>query len=117
MRKRFLSFKYALTGIANLFKEPNAKIHLFAAILVIAMGLFFKVTLTEWCLLIFAIGMVLAAEGFNTAIEKLVDLISPEIQPLAGYVKDLAAGAVLITAISAAVIGALIFGPKIWEML
>ncbi len=84
-----------------------------ATVLVIALGLYFEITPTEWCIIVFAIAIVLAAEAFNTAIEDLTDLVSPEPHPLAGHAKDLAAGAVLLTAIGAAIVGLLIFLPKI----
>ena len=80
----------------------------------IAAGLFFSVSTIEWCLLILAIAMVLCAEGMNTAIEFLTDLASPNFHELAGKTKDVAAGAVLISAIGAAIIGFIIFLPKIW---
>lgn len=115
IKERIQSFKYALKGIRLLFQsETNAKIHLAFTFLVIAGGLFFSVNSTEWCLLILAITMVLCAEGMNTAIEYLTDLVSPNFHELAGKTKDVAAGAVLITAIGAAIIGCIIFLPKIW---
>ena len=114
IKERLKSFQYALKGIWLLFQtEPNAKIHLAVSLLVIAGGLFFSVSLTEWCLLILSIALVLCAEGMNTAIEYLTDLVSPEIHPLAGKTKDVAAGAVLLAAIGAAAIGCIIFIPKI----
>jgi diacylglycerol kinase (ATP) len=74
-------------------------------------GLHFGINPTEWCIVVLCFGMVLAAEGFNTAIERLVDLVSPDYHPIAGDVKDVAAGAVLICAIATATIGAIIFIP------
>ncbi|RMG87813.1 MAG: diacylglycerol kinase family protein [Bacteroidetes bacterium] len=113
-KKRFNSFKYALTGIALLFRnEVNAQIHLFCAVGVVLAGFFFSVSPTEWALLIFAITLVVSAEAFNTAIEYLTNLVSPEYHPLAGKVKDLAAGAVLLCAIGAIFIGAIVFIPKL----
>jgi len=115
IKERLQSFKYALKGVRLLFQsETNAKIHLAFTILVIAGGLFFSVSLTEWCLLVLAIVMVLCAEGMNTAVEYLTDLVSPDFHELAGKTKDVAAGAVLITAIGAAIVGCVIFLPKIW---
>lgn len=70
---------------------------------------FFGITRTEWIVIILCIGVVIAAELFNTAIEKLVDLVSPERHPIAGQVKDIAAGAVLVCAVAAAIIGIIIF--------
>ena len=117
-KARLSSFKYAFKGIHDLFKsQPNAKIHAALAVLAIAAGGFFKITLTEWGLILFAIGMVLAAEAFNTALEYLTDLVSPDYHPLAGKAKDASAGAVLICAFCAAGIGLLIFLPKVVMLL
>ncbi len=115
LKKRLLSFKYAGNGIWDLFStQPNAKIHLGIMILVIAAGLWYELSVGEWLVLILTFGLVLIAEGFNTAIEYLTDLVSPDHHPLAGKTKDVAAGAVLIAAIMAVVIGCLIFLPKIF---
>lgn len=115
IKERLNSFKYAFKGIRLLFlSEMNAKIHLLFTSLVIIGGLFFSVSATEWCLLILSIAMVLCAEGMNTAIEYLTDLVSPNFNDLAGKTKDVAAGAVLIAAIGAATVGCIIFIPKIW---
>ena len=112
------SFKYAIQGILSLFRsERNAKVHLVATIAVIGVGFYLRLDLTEWVLIVFAIGIVLVAEGFNTAIERVTDLLSPEIQPKAGQAKDIAAGAVLLSAICAGVIGLLVLGPKILAMI
>lgn len=114
IKKRIESFKYAGRGIRSFIsKEHNAWIHITVATMVIVAGLAFEVKREEWIALIFCIGMVLAAEGFNTAIERLVNLVSPQWHPLAGDVKDIAAGAVLICAITAAIIGLIIFIPYI----
>ena len=112
LMKRIKSFGYAFKGIASLVKrEHNAWIHCIAIIVVTLAGLHFSITRTEWCIVCLCFGMVLAAEGFNTAIERLVDLVSPDFHPVAGDVKDVAAGAVLICAIAAAIIGMIIFIP------
>jgi len=116
IKERLKSFQYALKGILLLFQtEPNAKIHLAITFIVVAGGFFFSISSTEWCLLILAIAIVLCAEGMNTAIEYLTDLVSPNIHPLAGKTKDVAAGAVLLAAIGAAIVGCIIFIPKIWQ--
>lgn len=108
--KRIHSFGYALQGIVYFIRtQPNAWIHLTAMVAVICLGFYQKLNLIEWVLIVLTIGLVLSAEAFNTAVEKLTDLVSPEHHPLAGIVKDVAAGAVLITAIAATVIGILIF--------
>jgi len=113
LKERLNSFKYAIKGIGLLFTEPNAKIHLGFTFLTLAGGFFFSVNQMEWCILIIAIAMVLAAEAMNTAIEYLTDLVSPNHHPLAGKTKDVAAGAVLILAIGAAIVACIIFIPKI----
>lgn len=114
IRKRLLSFTYAGKGLKSFIrKEHNAWIHSAATILVIAMGIVFHISTQEWIAIILCIGMVFAAEAFNTAIERLVNLVSPEQHPVAGDVKDIAAGAVLICAIAAAIVGVVIFIPKI----
>ena len=84
---------------------------MFAALLVIALSAYVNLTMNEWLWVISAIAMVLVAELFNSSIEKLVDLVSPAFNPKAGIVKDIAAAAVLITAVAAAIIGILIFYP------
>lgn len=112
LQKRIKSFGYAFQGIAKLVKkEHNAWIHCVAIVLVTLAGFHFSITPTEWCIVTLCFGMVLAAEGFNTAIERLVDLVSPDYHPIAGDVKDIAAGAVLICAIAAAIIGIIVFLP------
>ena len=118
LKDRIRSFKYAGAGVFDLFRShPNAQIHFILMVLVIIAGIVFSVSLLEWCLLILCIVLVLSAEAFNSAIEYLVDLVSPERHPLAGKVKDMAAGAVLITAIGAALVGLLIFIPKALALL
>ena len=114
LKKRLESFKYAFKGIANMFaSEPNASIHAIMMILVIIAAVFFSVSLTEWCLLSLSIAAVFCAEAFNTAIETLTNLVSPDHHPLAGKTKDVAAAAVLLMAIGAAIVGLIIFVPKI----
>ena len=115
LEKRIKSFGYAFKGIVSLIRrEHNAWIHCTAIVLVTIGGFYFGLTLTEWCIVVLCFGIVLAAEGFNTAIERLVDLVSPDFHPIAGDVKDIAAGAVLICAIAAAIIGGIIFIPYIF---
>ena len=112
LKKRIKSFGYAFKGIASLLKkEHNAWIHCMAIVVVTIAGIHLGITRTEWCIVCLCFGMVLVAEGFNTAIERLVDLVSPDFHPIAGDVKDVAAGAVLICAIAAAIIGMIIFIP------
>lgn len=112
------SFGYAFRGVGMMLAtQANARIHAVASVVVIAAGFGLKISLLEWCAVVLAIGLVWAAEGFNTALEALVDLASPEIHPLAGRAKDVAAGAVLCAAIAAAIIGAIIFLPKLAVLL
>jgi len=113
VRKRVQSFRYAFGGIGYMLKtQHNAWIHLLAAVAVVVAGWWFSVSAEEWILLVISIGMVFAAEAFNTAIELMVDKISPDYDKKAGIIKDVAAGAVLFTAIAAAVVGIVVFGTK-----
>lgn len=112
LEKRLKSFTYAFSGIGSfLRKEPNAWIHCSAIVTVTIAGFLLGITRTEWLVIILCFGIVLAAEAFNTAIERLVNLVSPDFHPIAGDVKDIAAGAVLICAIATAIIGLIIFIP------
>jgi len=116
MKDRLNSFKYAFKGIKDLFANtPNAKIHLAMAILVMIFGLLLDISTIEWCLCFLAIAVVLAAEAFNTSIEYLTDLVSPDFHVLAGKTKDMAAAAVLLTSMGASIVGLIIFLPKGWE--
>jgi len=115
MRKRILSFKYAFKGIWIVAtSEINFQIHLIAVVVALLLGIYLQIEIGEWLVILLCFAIVLAAEAFNSAIEKLVDFVSPNIHPQAGKIKDIAAGGVLITAIIAAIIGAIIFIPKIW---
>jgi len=105
------SFYYAFQGINIVWKERNFKLHILSAILAISMAYILKISNIEWCIVLLCIGIVLMAEVFNTTIEKIVDMVSPEHNPKAGIIKDLAAAAVLIISIVAAVIAVIIFTP------
>ncbi len=108
------SFTYAFKGIYLVVRfENNTRVHLFATIIVVLLGVFFRLNTTEWALILMQIGLVWAAETFNTALEKLVDLVSPEFNPRAGAIKDIAAGAVLIISVMALAVGILVFSNKI----
>ena len=114
MKKIINSFKYAVQGVMQAFKsEKNMKIHVLIAFLVILAGMFFKISIIEWIICIALIGVVISAELFNTAIETTVDLAMPEKNEKAKIAKDVSASAVLILAISSAIIGLIIFLPKI----
>lgn len=113
-RKRMKSFRYAMHGIKLLVKyEHNAWIHCFAAVAVGIAGWFFGLSRMEWVAVAIVIGAVLAAEAVNSAIEALADFVSPDYHEAIKQTKDLAAGAVLLMAMAAAVVGLLIFVPKI----
>lgn len=112
------SFKAAFEGIYSTYKkEQNIKIHTVVAILVIIAGFIFKINYIEWLVCLVLIGFVLMAEFFNTAIEYVVDLASPEIHPLAKAAKDTASAGVLMMAIISAIIGLVIFLPKLIEFV
>ena len=98
-------------------EEFNFKVQVVAAILAIFLGWFFEISRTEWTLVIAMIGFVLAAEAFNTAIEIDMDLTSPEYHPYAKDTKDVAAGAVLLAALTALIVGLFIFSPYMLGML
>ncbi len=109
--KRAKSFVHAGRGIWVLFKTThNAWIHATLFIIATGLGFYFHITTTEWIMLAFACGFVFVSEAFNTAIEIDIDLTSPEYHPYAKDTKDVAAGAVLISAITALFVGILIFG-------
>lgn len=111
---RLKSFSFAFAGIKDFWlSEPNAKLHLLAAIVAITAGFTLHISLTEWLFIALAITLVFASEMFNTALEKLCDKVSPDMHPLIKTVKDLAAGGVLVTALFAALTGMIIFLPKI----
>lgn len=111
-KKQLRSFGYAWKGIRCCAgKEQNLNFHLIATVCVVLAGFVFGITRMEWVCVILCIGLVIAAELFNSAIERLVDLVSPQRHPLAGQIKDIAAGAVLVCALAAMVVGLVIFVP------
>ena len=115
---RLKSFKFAFNGIRILFvNEHNAWIHLAAAMLVIIAGIVLKISISEWLAVLIAIGLVFTSEAINTSIEKLSDFISPERQSSIKEVKDLASAGVLISAITALIIGLIVFAPKILTLI
>ena len=117
-KKRYNSFKFALRGLNSAVRsEPHMRLHALSAVGVILAGFVFQVTKLEWCLLAGSIGLVVTAEILNTSIETLTNLVSPKHHPLAGKTKDLAAGAVLIAATTATVIGLIVFIPYLQELV
>jgi diacylglycerol kinase (ATP) len=116
--KRAQSFTHAGRGIWVFMRSThNAWLHLSILAVVMALGAYFGITRIEWLFIALAAGLVLTAEAFNTAIEIDIDLTSPEYHPYARDTKDVAAGAVLIAAIAAAIIGLIIFLPYILARL
>lgn len=113
LRKRIRSFKYAFHGIfLFISREHNAWIHCFAAVCTITAGILLHLSPTEWIIITLCIGLVLAAEAVNSAIEALADRVSAEYDEAIKRTKDLAAGAVLLLAIASAIVGLIIFLPK-----
>lgn len=112
------SFGYAFEGIINTVKaERNMKIHCGFMLAVVVCGFIFRLTYTEWLICLALFGLVTSLELVNTAVEAVVDLVTEERKPLAKKAKDAAAGAVLVSAIFAAIIGLIIFVPKPFIML
>lgn len=117
MGKLLRSFKYATEGVIYcLKKEQNFKIHVFMAFIVIIAGFSAKISHLEWFIIIIFISGVLALELVNTALERIVDLVTEEHHPLAKQAKDAAAGAVLVFAFASAIVGLIIFIPK-WLLI
>jgi diacylglycerol kinase (ATP) len=118
LRARAQSFVDAGRGIAALVAaQANARIHLLATIAAVALGGWLGLSASEWCWIALAVALVWVAEALNSAIEALADAVHPARDPRIGLAKDLAAGAVLVAAIAAAVIGALLFGPRLFARL
>lgn len=118
MKKRVNSFKVAFTGIAEgVASQWNLKFHFTATLVVIAAAAYFQLSTSEWCTLLLCCALVISLELLNTAIEKLCDYIEPNKNEKIRIIKDISAAAVLISAIAAAIIGAIVFYPKIMGVL
>lgn len=114
LKSRINSFVNAGKGICYVIKnETNIKIHLFAFFVVIIAGFVFSISIAEWLCIIIVSGLVISAELFNSSIEKTADFISPIIDERIKIIKDISAGAVFIAAITAIIIGLIVFIPKI----
>ena len=112
IKDRMKSFAYAFNGLVTLIKtQHNTWIHLIASVIIIVLGIIYELSKLDWALLIFSITLVWMAEALNTAIEFLADAVTREFHPLIEKAKDVAAAAVLITALSAIAIAALVFTP------
>jgi diacylglycerol kinase (ATP) len=115
---RVHSFRYAFRGIRVMLEsQHNAWIHATVTLAVCAAGLWLRIGASGWCWLVLAIMAVWTAEALNTAFEFLADVASPEFHPLVEKSKDVAAAAVLISAIGSLVIGLLVLGPSLWARL
>lgn len=118
MKKLFHSFGYAFEGIwYTVSTQRNMKIHLTVAPIVLILGAIVSLSPIEWCIIVLVIAGVMSLELVNTAIEAMVDLESPQYQPLAKIAKDVAAGAVLLMAVAAVCIGCIIIVPKLWHLV
>ena len=118
MKRLLHSFGFAGEGIGYAVRtQANLRIHLMITALVIVMGLWLQLSPIEWAILVVMISIVLSAELFNTALEATLDRVSQEEHPLAKVGKDVAAGAVLITALGSVIVGLLILGPKLLTVL
>ena len=118
LKKRIKSFSYAFAGLKVLFREEhNSWIHAVAAVLAVVMGFLFRISPMEWIAVVIVIGMVLSAEILNSSLERTADFVKAERDDRKRDIKDLGAAAVLVCAIAAAVVGIIIFLPKIVAML
>lgn len=118
LAERLKSFRHAFTGLAQLVKgEHNFRIHLVATILVVLAGILLNIKAAEWLIIIITIGIVLVAEGLNSAVEHLCDIVSPGEDQRIKKIKDMLAAAVLISAVMAIIIGIIIFLPHILALI
>jgi len=118
MKKFLKSFGFAIEGVLEFFLyERNARIQLAVAIIAIILGAVFKISQSEWLMIIFSIVLVLSLEMINSAIEKLCDMVTKDFHPGIKRIKDTAAGAVLVSAVFSLIAGLIIFIPKIYQFL
>ncbi|SEK62436.1 undecaprenol kinase [Chitinophaga rupis] len=116
LHRRLHSFRYAFSGIAAfIISEPHARIHAVATMLVIALGAWSHITAVQWIVISIVTGMVWITEMLNTVIEKMMDHLSPDYHPRVKWIKDVAAGAVLIAAVVAVITGAVVFLPVFFK--
>lgn len=112
------SVSHACAGLVHTFlTQRNARWHVIGALFAVALGVWLRIGLTDWAILALTIGAVAAGETINTTVEALVDLMSPEWHERAKTAKDVSAGAVLLLALTAVVVGLLVLGPPLWERL
>lgn len=115
--KRLIGFTFAWQGLLEVIKEErNFKIHLVAAVIVTVAGIYVQLNYLEWAIICLVIMSVLIAEAFNSAIERIIDYVKPDIHPEAKRIKDISAGAVLIASVFAVIVGMIIFLPKMYML-
>ncbi|MDU1892398.1 MAG: diacylglycerol kinase family protein [Dysgonomonas sp.] len=118
IKERLLSFKYAFNGLRLLFtEEHNSRIHITITIIVVVMGIYFNISISEWLIILLLIALVFCMEIINSAIENLADYISPEWHSKIKKVKDLSAAGVFVAALISVICGLIIFIPKICDFL
>ena len=118
LTKRIISFRYAFEGWAYVLRtQHNAWIHGAATVAVVILAFWLGMSRVEWSILILTIAIVWLAEFTNTALEAVIDLVSPDYHPLAKTAKDVAAGAVLVSACAAVIVGLIILGPPLWARI
>lgn len=117
IEKFLIGFTYAFNGVRVGLQQLNLRVHFFVATIVVSTGLFLRITNLEWAILVITIGLVISLELVNTAIESVVDLVTNDYHVLAKKAKDVAAGAVLVSAIASVFIGILIFLPYLFKLL
>ena len=116
--KFIAGFTYAFQGLGYAFRtQRNIRVHTTIAVLTIILGLLLRISTVEFAMVFIAITSVLIAEMFNTVIEVSIDLSTPEYHPLAKIAKDVAAGAVLLSAMLSIIIGLFVFGPHLWILI
>ncbi len=114
-KNRWRSIGFAFKGLFLLIRtEASIKIQFFIALVMTALGFYLDISLMEWCLQFLAIGLVMGVEGLNTAVEKLADYVQPEYDAKIGLLKDISAGAVMVVSIAGAIVGLLIYLPKVF---
>lgn len=114
LQNRIKSFGYAFNGLKILFiEEHNARIHLIAAVLVLIVGIYLNISKLEWIAVTLAVGLVITVEIINSVIENMADFVSPERHKMIKKIKDLSAAGVLVSSITALIIGLIVFLPKI----
>uniref|UniRef100_A0A540VFB9 Diacylglycerol kinase family protein n=1 Tax=Litorilinea aerophila TaxID=1204385 RepID=A0A540VFB9_9CHLR len=118
LQGRWQSLQAAVAGVRyTLRTQPNAWIEVAAVVVVVIAGVWFRIRLVEWALLTLTFGLILALEAMNTAVETVVDLVSPQYHPLARIAKDAAAGALLIAVMASLGVAGFLFGPRLWALL